>query len=535
MVTDPAFLLNAAMLRWLDEMSGQGVFATDQDLIVRSWNRWLERHSGLASASAVGTPLFDLYPDLVIRGLDAQYRAALNGEVSVLSNRFHGHLLPLGEAAGGGSGRAMPQSARIAPLVEAGAIVGTITVIEDVSERVASESELRKQIAASNEALTRAEEASRVKDEFLATLSHEIRTPLNAVLGWTKILRGRTVDAATLDHALQVIDRNAAAQALLIEDMLDMSRIVSGKLRLEMGTVDPVAATLAAIDVVSPAAAAKGLTLRTALSAGVPSMRGDSDRVQQIIWNILANAVKFTPSGGLIHIRLEQENGSVVFSVQDSGEGIDPDFLPFIFDRFRQAKASVSRTHGGLGLGLALVRQLVEMQGGQVSASSPGPGLGSTFRVVFPALAVPYRRSSDATLDPIDAQRLHETRVLVVDDERDARDLMAASLGQFGAAVSAVASVSQALTLLEAPEPVRPQILIADIGMPGEDGYELIGRVRSLAGEASRIPALAVTAYASDDDRRRALASGFDHHLAKPVTPVALVNAVAKLLGTSRK
>ena len=292
-------LLNAAMLRWLDELSGQGIFATDTDLVVRSWNRWLERQSGLSAAGAIGTPLLDLSPDLASRGLDARFRAALRGEVSVLSHRLHGYLLRFGA----GDVEPMRQSARIAPLVHDGAIVGTITVIDDVTERVTNELELRRQIAASEEARELAEQASRVKDEFLATLSHEIRTPLNAVLGWTKILRGRTVDAATLEHALAVIDRNATSQAVLIEDMLDMARIVSGKLRLDIGTVNPVAATLAAIDVVAPAAAAKGISLRTDIKPGLPSIQADAARTQQIIWNVLSNGVKFTPAGGMVHVR----------------------------------------------------------------------------------------------------------------------------------------------------------------------------------------------------------------------------------------
>ena len=293
------------MLRWLDELSGQGVFITDTELVVRSWNRWLERFTALTSANVIGRPLLQLFPDLAMRGLAAHYRAALSGEVSVLSHRLHGHLLRMPQSRKDGSSEFMPQSARIAPLIDDGQVVGTITVIDDVTERVTSELELRRQIADAERARLQAEEASRVKEEFLATLSHEIRTPLNAVIGWIKILRGRPVDAATLTRALEVIDRNATAQAVLIEDMLDMARIVSGKLRLDIGTVDPVAATLAAVDVVAPAAAAKGISLRTSISPGLPSIRGDAGRMQQIIWNVLANAVKFTPTGGVVHVRAE--------------------------------------------------------------------------------------------------------------------------------------------------------------------------------------------------------------------------------------
>ncbi len=522
-------LLNTALLRWLDELANQGVFATDGDLVVRSWNRWLERHTARPADSVIGRKLLELYPELAERGFERYYRAALAGEATVLSHRFHKYLLPI-PGSRDRAAEPMPQSARIAPLVESGRVVGTITVIDDVSERVTSEAELRRQIAASERARLVAEETSRVKDEFLATLSHEIRTPLNAVLGWTRILQGRTVDAATLKRALEVIDRNAVAQAVLIEDMLDMARIVSGKLRLEIGEVDPVAVTLAAIDVVSPAAAAKDITLRTSVSDDLPSMRGDPDRVQQIIWNILSNAVKFTPSGGTVHIRVERAARSIVISVEDTGEGIPAEFLPFVFDRFRQASSSASRTHSGLGLGLALVRQLVEMQGGAVTAASAGPGLGSTFKVSFPALTGPSKPLAVVPSPAKDVVQLRQIRVLVVDDERDARELLTAALNHVGADVSSVGSAEQALRLLLGASDRKPELLIADIGMPDASGYELVRRLRIGETGGAHLPALAVTAYAADDDRRRALEAGFDGHLAKPITPEALIAAVQHVM-----
>ena len=520
------------MLRWLDELSGQGVFVTDTELILRGWNRWLERHTGVPAESAVGVPLFVLYPDLVERGLSRHYSAALGGEVSVLSHRLHRHLLRLAPSRKDGSRDPMPQSARIAPLLDAGTVVGTITVIDDVSERVSSEAELRRQIEVAHTARIEAEEASRVKEEFLATLSHEIRTPLNAVIGWIKILRGRPVDAGTLAHALEVIDRNASAQAVLIEDMLDMARIVSGKLRIDMGPVDPMAATLAAIDVVAPAAAAKGISLRTSIKPGLPSIQGDANRIQQIIWNVLSNAVKFTPSGGSVQVRAEQEGRSIAITIEDSGEGIPPDFLPFIFDRFRQAKSSMSRTHGGLGLGLALVRQLVEMQGGQVTATSAGAGLGSTFRIVFPAASAVALTFPD--IGPKAApDDLSGVRVLVVDDDPDARDLTAAALTASGADVSVAASVQQALARLRDAGDEPPHLLISDLGMPDQDGFALIETVRGLDGAIAHVPAMAVTAYAAERDRERARRAGFNMHLAKPITPAALVDAVQRVLGRS--
>ncbi|HEU4926705.1 MAG TPA: ATP-binding protein [Vicinamibacterales bacterium] len=528
-------LLNAAMLRWLDELSTQGVFATDTDLVICSWNRWLERNTGRPADSVIGRRLLELYPELVDRGLDRYYRAALAGAATVLSHRFHKYLLGIPASHAAAADGSMPQSARIAPLLDGAAAIGTVTVIDDVSDRVMSETALRRQIAASESARVVAEEASRVKDEFLATLSHEIRTPLNAVLGWTKILQGRSVDGATLERALEVIGRNAAAQAVLIEDMLDMSRIVSGKLRLEIGEVDPVAVTLAAIDVVSPAAAAKDITLRTSLSVALPSLRGDPDRVQQIIWNLLSNAVKFTPAGGTVHIRAEHVAGSIVISVEDTGEGIAQEFLPFVFDRFRQASSSASRLHSGLGLGLALVRQLVEMQGGAVTAASAGPGLGATFTVSFPALTVVPRQSAAVATAAQSVPELGGIRILVVDDESDARELLAAALSQAGAEVSSVASAEAALQLLESAGDRKLQLLIADIGMPGATGYELVTRLRRSETSGSRIPAVAVTAYARSEDSRKALDAGFDLHLAKPISPETLIAAVQFLMSAGER
>src|SRR3954469_4970374 len=343
-----ADLLSAAMLRWFEELSVQGIFTTDNALIVRSWNHRLEELTGRAASEAIGQPLFEVVPDLTSRGLDVHFRAALAGEPRVLSHRFHRYLIA------GKPGAAEPiQSAQIAPLMAAGAIVGTITIVDDVSERVASERELRRRIETAEAARNRAEEAVRVKDEFLATLSHEIRTPLNAVLGWTKILLGRQVDPAMLTRALQVIDRNAVAQTRLIDDMLDMARIMSGKLRLEMQPIDLAAIALSAIDVVAPTAAAKGITLLTQITTDQPWMMGDADRLQQIVWNLLSNAVKFTEAGGTVTLGISRAGSLLTLRVEGTGRGIEADFLPQMFERFRQADSSASRRHGGLGLGLS--------------------------------------------------------------------------------------------------------------------------------------------------------------------------------------
>lgn len=519
-------LLTTAMLRWFTELSNQGIFTTDAALVIRSWNKYLEEHSGLSAADVVGRGLLEVFPDLATRGLDAHFRAALEGEARILSHGFHRYLIPARPGVPEGA-----QSARIAPLEIKGAIVGVIAIVEDVSDRVASERELRSQIEASETARGLAEEAVRVKDEFLATLSHEIRTPLNAVLGWTKILLGRPIEPEMLTRALQVIDRNAVAQTRLIDDMLDMARIMSGKLRLEMQPVDLSAVALAAIDVVAPTAAAKGIAMLTKIETDQPWMMGDADRIQQVVWNLLSNAVKFTDSGGTVTLGISRADSVISLCVEDTGRGISPEFLPQVFERFRQADSSSSRRHGGLGLGLSLVRQLVELHGGQVNVTSI-EGQGSTFTVRFPG-------RTELTPQPVDtahAQQYEATlaglRVLLVEDEPDALEFVLAALEHYRVEVTGVSTSHAALEALDVAiaSGAPPDVIISDIGLPDEDGYKLIeqlgSRGKSLGG---RIPVIALTAYGRPQDKRRALAAGFRMHLTKPVTPEALAAALAVL------
>ncbi len=518
-------ILTPALLRWFTELSNQGIFTTDATLTIRSWNRYIGEHSGLSAGDVVGRPLFEVFPDLAVRGLDVHFRAALAGEARVLSHHFHRYLIP---ARPGMPERA--QSARIAPLEIDGAIVGVITIVDDVSERVASERELRSQIEASETARGFAEEAVRVKDEFLATLSHEIRTPLNAVLGWTKILLSRPVEPEMLTRALQVIDRNAVAQTRLIDDMLDMARIMSGKLRLEMQPVDLSVIALAAIDVVSPTAAAKGITMLTKIETDQPWMMGDPDRIQQVVWNLLSNAVKFTNSGGMVTLGITRADALLTLCVEDTGRGITADFLPQIFERFRQADPSSSRRHGGLGLGLSLVRQLVELHGGQVNVRSV-EGEGTVFTVTFPG-------RTELTPAPVDTNgapqydALAGLRVLLVEDEPDALEFVLAALQHYRVEVTAASSSHAALEALDVAiaSGAPPDVIISDIGLPDEDGYRLMeqlgSRGKSLGG---RIPVIALTAYGRPQDKRRALAAGFRMHLTKPITPDALASALAVL------
>jgi signal transduction histidine kinase/ActR/RegA family two-component response regulator len=427
----------------------------------------------------------------------------------------------------------MPQSGRIGPLSEAGVLVGTVTIIEDVSDRIASESTLRKQIESQRLARAIAEKALRAKDEFLSTLSHEIRTPLNAVLGWARILLGRDViDRNLLERALRVIERNATAQARMIDDMLDMARIAAGKLRLDLQPVDVVNVVLAAVDVVMPTAHAKRIALRTQLDPRTPSILGDQDRLQQVIWNLLSNALKFTDTGGSIDVRVTLNGRFVRIVVSDSGHGISPDFLPHVFERFRQADASSSRRHGGLGVGLSLVHDLIELHGGSVYAHSDGEGKGATFTIdlpMAPAQAGGDHLQGGGHEDDVMAS-LAEVRVLLIDDETDARDLSQAVLEQRGAKVRAVSSGAEALSVLRQASPGHvPHVIVSDLGMPTEDGYQVIRRIRALGAGLGRIPAVAVTGYATPDDVKRALDAGFQRHVSKPMDVVAFVATVAEL------
>ncbi len=528
--------LQSALVQWFSEVTYQGVFATDTEFRLVIWNRWMEIHSGHAASDVSGRMLFDVYPDLVTRGLHEHYRGALDGRITVASHGLHGYILPLPPTIENLTFAEMPQTGRIGPLSDASGIIGTVTVVEDVSERLAAEAELRKQIDAQRLARATAEKALRAKDDFLSILSHEMRSPLNAVLGWARILLGRDeIERELLNRALQVIERNATAQAKLIDDMLDMARVVAGKLRLDMQPVDLLGIVVAAVDVVMPSAHAKRVTLRTSFDPGTARVLGDPDRLQQVIWNLLSNALKFTDPGGAIDVRLEVVPPVARIVVRDTGRGISPEFLPFVFERFRQSDASSARRQGGLGLGLALVRELVELHGGSVRAASEGEGKGATFTIELPIEMSPAvgqsRYDFDALLQAPDSL-LAGVRVLVVDDEADARELTIIALERCGAEVLAAASGSDAITaVLASPAERRPHVLVSDIGMPREDGYELIRKVRTLdATDGGDIPAVALTGYATPGDVDRALAAGYQVHVAKPIDPYALADAVAKLV-----
>jgi signal transduction histidine kinase/ActR/RegA family two-component response regulator len=384
-------------------------------------------------------------------------------------------------------------------------------------------------------ARTDAEKANRLKDEFLATVSHELRTPLNAVIGWSRMLRSGRLDVESAAHALEVIERNAWAQKQIIEDILDVSRVITGKLQLTLGPVDLVAVVDAALDAVRPALEAKQIRIETTIDAGLRIISGDSDRLQQVVWNLLSNAAKFTPTGGKIDVRVSYDESYVQISVSDTGPGIDPAFLPHVFERFRQADGSTTRTHGGLGLGLAIVRHLVELHGGTITAENRHEGPGAVFSLKLRLPTGELRKETLANVadtfmeteaEPV---RLDGLRVLIVDDEDDTLDLVTMELTQHGARATAVSSAKEALELLDKNE---FDLLISDIGMPVMDGYSLIRELRKQeAGKERRVPAVALTAYASVQDRMRAILAGFNTHVAKPVEANELVTVVGGLTG----
>jgi PAS domain S-box-containing protein len=450
-----------------------------------------------------------------------------------------------------------PRSVLIVPIRSGETASGTLTMIraesgsrydhhdlpllEEVGRRAGLAVEHARLYAASQEATKRAEsaalraqEASRIKDEFLATVSHELRTPLNAIVGWSSLLKTQNRDP-TIARAVDVIFRNAQTQSKLIEDILDVSRIITGKLRLDLHTTDLMTIVNDAVEVIRPSASAKRISVEVTASGPSHPFVGDPERLQQVVWNLLSNAVKFTDTGGTIAIELNQDGSRLILSVKDSGRGIEPDFLPYVFDRFKQADSSTTRRVGGLGLGLSIVRHIVELHGGQVQASSAGVGQGSTFSITLPIRAtapprVERERHEPEALEMAAQHRvasLDGVRVLVVDDEPDARDLLMAVLTQAGAKASAAASASEGFALVQES---RPHVLVSDLGMPDVDGYTMMKRIRSLTPErGGAVPAIALSAYTRLEDRAKALAVGFHRHIGKPVNPDALVASVAEL------
>ena len=420
---------------------------------------------------------------------------------------------------------------------ERGRLVSVLSLVLDVTAREKGEQERAALLVRERDARQHAEEADRLKDEFLATLSHELRTPLTSILGWASMIRNGEVEGANAMRALETIERNARSQARLIDDLLDVSRIITGNLRLDLNPLNLTPIVEAAVDALRPTADVKDIHLRMEFISADCLVKGDPNRLRQVIWNLLSNAIKFTPRGGTVNISLYCVESNAVLTVSDTGEGISEAFLPYVFDRFRQAEASISRKQGGLGLGLAVVRHLVELHGGTIEAESAGLGKGSTFTVDLPlaqerrdpARAEERRREVDRRRSRKDRVRLDGIHVLLVEDDDDSRKLLGTMLKRYGAKVTSTKSAAEALDVFSRE---LPDLLISDIGMPDEDGYELIRKLRARPNDkGGATPAIALTGYASRKDRERALAAGYHKHMAKPVEQAEMIAAIASLVG----
>jgi PAS domain S-box-containing protein len=541
-------LAQQARLAAIVSSSDDGIIGKTLDGVVTSWNKGAERIFGYTAEEMIGQSIRTIIPperqgeeDFILQQL-RQGRKVEHFE----TERVHK------------AGRRLTVSLTSSPIYGPGnTIIGASKIVRDVTARKQAEENLRRrdeelralseQAAQERERLLKSERAARadaermssLKDEFLATLSHELRTPLNAVLGWAQILRrAKQNDPAALARGLETIERNARIQAQLIEDLLDMSRITSGQVRLDIQAVELVPVIDAAVEAVRPSADAKAIRIEKVLDPAAGPVSGDPARLQQIVWNLLSNAVKFTAKGGKIQVLLARVNSHVEISVADTGVGIHPDFLPHVFERFRQADASTTRDHAGLGLGLSIVKSLVELHGGRVHAESPGEGQGATFFVQLPLMVMRTRAPVEERMHP----RTHITtqpeyvladlsgiKVLVVDDDADARALIKHILEECHAEVLTAGSAMDALDLVVQG---KPKVLLSDIGMPRVDGYELLKRVRALGeGIAGDLNAIALTAFARSEDRARALRAGFINHVSKPVEPSELIASVASAAG----
>jgi PAS domain S-box-containing protein len=505
------------------------VIACDLRGRVTLMNAVAEGLTGCSEPAASGRPLEEIFKLHGPRGEPLARPVQRVLEAGVVQ-------LPPRSAIDGPAGE-VPVEGTAAPIRDRrGRTAGVVLVFRDMSERRRVEEARAAILAREQAARSELERANRAKDEFIATLSHELRTPLNSVLGWARLLRLGKLDGPSTARAVEAIERGATTQAQMVDDLLDVSRIVRGELRLDVRPVEMVPILEAAIDTVRPAAAARGIEIAAAFPPHGGAVAGDAGRLQQVFWNLLTNAVKFTPDGGRVEVRLGSADGRLVVRVKDTGKGIDPEFLPHVFERFRQADSSTTRVHGGMGLGLAIVRHLVEAHGGTVEGESPGPGMGATFSVSLPNVQARSRPRAEparallraaAALSP--APALDGLRVLIVDDDADTLEVIRQLLEHAGAAVHAANCVEDALRSLERH---RPDVLVSDIGMPGQDGYSLIRRVRALPPERGGLtPAAALTAFTQTEHRQEALGAGYQLYLAKPIGPAELAAAVARLAG----
>jgi PAS domain S-box-containing protein len=509
----------ARQLAAIVESSDDAIVTKDLNSIITSWNPAAARMFGYTEQEAIGQSVRMIIPhelqseeDLVLSKIRAGEKV---DHYETIRQRKDGTRVHI--------------SLTVSPIRDdAGTIIGASKIARDITERV--------RLADDNARLYEmAREANRMKDEFLAVLSHELRTPLNAIVGYARLLRGGIISEEKAARGLETLERNATWLSQIIDDVLDVSRIVSGKIRLDVQPVELPIMVDNAVSTIQPAADAKNVRVQTMIDPSVGPVSGDPDRLQQVIWNLVSNAVKFTPKGGRIQVRLQRVNSHIEITVSDTGVGISADFLPYVFDRFRQAESGTTRKTGGLGLGLAIVRHIVEMHGGTALAASAGEGQGATFTVRLPLMIVhpqpaqpPRVHPRTERLTPLTSLGdLDGLRVVAVDDDPDALALLRVVLETAGAEVTTVSSPFDAVKRIAE---VRPHVLVLDLGMPGMDGFEVISRVRASEDPAVRdVPAAALTAFARSEDRTKALRSGFEMHLAKPVDPGELVASVARL------
>jgi len=519
----------SAHLAAIVESSDDAIISKNLQGIITSWNKGAEKLFGYTAAEAVGQSVTMLIPSQYIdeepRILEKIRRGETVEHYETVRQRKDGTTLNI--------------SLTVSPIRdEAGNIIGASKIARNITERLRAEAEREQLLASEQEARRQAEAANRMKDEFLATVSHELRTPLNAMLGWARLLSSGRLDSEATARGLKSIEQNAKAQAQLIEDLLDVSRIISGKFRLKAQPLEVALVIEAAIDSVRPTADAKGIRLQVVLDPDAGPVSGDAGRLQQVVWNLLSNAVKFTPKSGRVQVRLTRINSHIELEVSDTGQGIAREFLPYVFDRFRQADGSSARVHGGLGLGLAIVRHIVELHGGSVAVDSPGKDQGATFTIKLPMMVTHKKTSAEERVHPrVDSEAalhfqpssmLDGVKVLIIDDEPESLILLTAVLNQSGASVKSAASAEEGFAQVKE---WRPDVIVSDIGMPGEDGYSFMKRLKTWMRESGVwIPAVALTAYARVEDRMKVLASGYQIHVPKPVEPAELVTVLVSLV-----
>jgi PAS domain S-box-containing protein len=523
-----------ALAGWLEaiiESADDAIISKTLDGTLTSWNKAAQEIFGYTADEAIGQSVLMLIP-----------KHLRDEETMILSRIRAGERIQHYETKRRAKdGSLVDVSLTVSPIKgENGTIIGASKILRDITRQKQIEEERDALLSREKDAREQAENASRAKDEFLGLLSHELRTPLNSILGWTRILTTHTLDETAADQALETIDRNAKLQARLIDDMLDVSRIISGKLRLDAQPVDLTSVINAAVETIRPAAEAKQIHMFVTLDFGTGNVLGDPVRLQQVVWNLVSNAVKFVPREGSVRVALRRVNSHLELVVSDDGPGIDEEFLPYVFERFRQADSTTHKRYAGLGLGLSIVRHLAELHGGTVEAENSSEGKGAVFTVRLPVMAVSRsmehlaERTREVQAGMAGALSfdcppdLKGTKILAVDDEADARGLLKALFEQCGAEVLTAGSAEEAMQILEEDS---PDVLVSDIGMPGEDGYSLIKRIRE-SDNASyrRIPAVALTAFARTEDRFRALQAGYNMHVPKPVEPAELALVISRLV-----